>query len=85
MDTVTLHAAKTNLSKLVKRVENGEEIILARGDKPVARLVPLAPVTEAKVVGPRGRGLLADMKPIPDGFFFDPLPDDELDLWEGRT
>ena len=84
MDTVTLHAAKTNLSKLVKRVENGEEIILARGDKPVARLVPLeTPQNPEDAVGPRGRGILKGKLDLPDSFFFDPLPEDELVLWEG--
>jgi prevent-host-death family protein len=42
-DTVTIHAAKTHLSKLVARAEAGEEIVIARGDKPVAKLVPLVP------------------------------------------
>src|SRR5687767_12014015 len=40
-ETVTIHAAKTQLSRLVARVEAGEEIVIARGAKPVARLVPL--------------------------------------------
>ena len=40
METVTIHAAKTHLSQLLARVERGEEIILARGKHPVARLVP---------------------------------------------
>ena len=38
MATVTIHAAKTNLSKLLARVEAGEEIILARGKRPIAKL-----------------------------------------------
>ena len=37
-ETVSIHAAKTNLSKLVARAEAGEEIIIARGNKPVAKL-----------------------------------------------
>jgi prevent-host-death family protein len=40
MDIVTIHAAKTTLSQLLVRVEAGEEIVLARGDKPIAKLVP---------------------------------------------
>lgn len=39
MATVKIHEAKTNLSKLIARAEAGEEIVIARGDKPVARLV----------------------------------------------
>ena len=42
MATYTVHAAKTNLSKLIERAEAGEEIIIARGKKPVVRLVPWA-------------------------------------------
>ncbi|MDO9710823.1 type II toxin-antitoxin system Phd/YefM family antitoxin [Paracraurococcus lichenis] len=42
-DAVTIHAAKTHLSALVARAEAGEEIVIARGDKPVAKLVPLVP------------------------------------------
>ena len=38
MATVTVHAAKTNLSELLRRVEAGEEIVIARGNKPVALL-----------------------------------------------
>jgi prevent-host-death family protein len=84
-DPVTIHDAKTNFSKLVARVEAGEEIIIARGKTPVARLAPLER-TPAKhgVARRRGFGALKGTPEIPDGFFFDPLPDDELDLWEGR-
>ena len=41
MKTVNVHQAKTQLSRLLKRVEAGEEVILARAGKPVAKLVPL--------------------------------------------
>ena len=43
MDAHTIHQAKTNLSKLVARVEAGEEIVIARGKTPVAKMVPLTP------------------------------------------
>ena len=39
-EIVSIHAAKTNLSKLVARAEAGEEIIIARGGRPAAKLVP---------------------------------------------
>ena len=42
MSTVTIHAAKTNLSKLIARVEAGDEIVIARGRTPVARLTRFA-------------------------------------------
>lgn len=40
--TVTVHVAKTNLSRLIARAEAGEEIVIARGSEPVVRLVPVA-------------------------------------------
>jgi len=40
MEMVTIHTAKITLSRLLARVEAGEEIVLARGRKPIARLVP---------------------------------------------
>lgn len=42
MDTVNIHYAKTQLSRLLERVEAGEEIVIARHGKPVAKLVPFA-------------------------------------------
>lgn len=50
---VTVHAAKTHLSRLLKRVEKGEEIVIARGAKPVAKLVPVTPpeATKKRVLG----------------------------------
>jgi prevent-host-death family protein len=76
MDTVTIHVAKTRLSQLLTRVEAGEEIIVARGKHPIARLVPYRPAT-AK----RQFGAMRDVASIgPE--FFQPLPDDELAAWE---
>jgi prevent-host-death family protein len=78
----TVHAAKTNLSKLIERVEKGEEVVIARGRKPVARLVPVdAP---AYVRRRRAFGALKGKLKLPDSFFFDPLSEDELKTWEGR-
>ena len=42
MNTFTIHEAKRNLSRLIEKAREGEEIIIARGSKPVARLVALA-------------------------------------------
>ena len=53
MVTVTIHAAKTHLSQLLARVEAGEEIVLARGKTPIAKLVPYAP---AVLWGDEGAG-----------------------------
>ena len=77
MTTVTIHAAKTQLSKLIARVEAGEEVIIARRDKPVARLVPLEPARPKRQFGSmKGKVWVG-----PE--FFEPLPEEELRLWEG--
>ncbi|MYK58864.1 MAG: type II toxin-antitoxin system Phd/YefM family antitoxin [Rhodospirillaceae bacterium] len=77
MATVTVHAAKTHLSKLIKRVEAGEEIVIARGDRPVVRLVPYA----AKVDKSKGFGSMKGLIDVgPE--FFEPLPDEELEAWD---
>lgn len=81
MHTFTIHQAKTNLSKLIKLVEAGEEVVISRGEKPVVRLSPAAePVRKS-----RGHGALKHLNlQVPDSVFFDPLPDDELAAWEGK-
>lgn len=48
MRLVTIHQAKTNLSRLLEAVENGEEVVIARGKKPVARLLRVAPAGKPK-------------------------------------
>lgn len=76
MSRVTIHAAKTNLSRLIARVEAGEEIVLMRGKTPVARIAPLEPVMSQRQFGAlRGKVSL-------DPGFFEPLPDSELAAWE---
>ena len=79
MTIVTVHKAKTELSKLLKRVEAGDEITIARGDKVIAKLMPAAPAEKKS----RGWGAWKGKFTLPDSFF-DPLPDDELDAWEGK-
>ncbi len=77
MPTFTVHQAKTQLSRLLAEVEAGEEVVIARGSKPVARLVPFEQNPRAKAGVWKGRiGF--------DESFFDPLPDDELALWNGE-
>jgi prevent-host-death family protein len=83
VSTYTVHAAKTNLSKLIERVEKGEEVVIARGRKPVARLVPIdAP---SHVLRRRAFGALKGRLKLPDSFFFDPLPEEDLKRWEGHS
>lgn len=82
MTRVTVHEAKTHLSRLLEEVEKGGEVVISRRDKPVARLVPIRQVgPEVKPARRPGRmkGLI-DIGPE----FFEPLPEDELRLWEGR-
>jgi prevent-host-death family protein len=76
MKTVTVHAAKTTLSQLLARVEAGEEIILARGKRPVAKLVPLQPPARKRRFGAL-RGIIG-VGPE----YFEPLPEQELAAWE---
>jgi antitoxin (DNA-binding transcriptional repressor) of toxin-antitoxin stability system len=76
MKTVTIHAAKTTLSQLLAHVEAGEEIVLARGKLPIAKLVPYHPVVPKRQFGAL-RGVVS-LGPE----FFEPLPPDELAAWE---
>jgi prevent-host-death family protein len=80
MPTYTVHAAKANLSKLIARAEKGEEIVIARGKKPVARLVPMD--VPAHVRRRRAFGILKGRLQLPDSFFA-PLSEDEIRAWEG--
>jgi len=76
LETITIHAAKTTLSQLLARVEAGEEIILARGKEPIAKLVPYqAPPTKCRFGSLRG---IITIGPA----FFEPLSEEELAKWE---
>jgi prevent-host-death family protein len=48
---VTIHKANINLSQLIKKVSGGEEVIITRGDKPVARLYPVWRCEEKTAAG----------------------------------
>ncbi len=77
MAIVTIHKAKTQLSKLLEQALRGEEVIIARGKTPVARLVPYAQEQPKRGFGSmKGRASLG-----PE--FWEPLPEEELKLWEG--
>jgi prevent-host-death family protein len=69
---VTIHTAKTTLSQLLARVEAGEEIVLARGKNPIAKLVPFNPRRRGRRFG----ALRGTISVGPE--FFEPLPEDEL-------
>ena len=77
MTEVNIHEAKTHLSKLLRRVTAGEEIVIARAGKPVARLVPVAEPPQ-----PRELGRHRDEIWIADDF--DTLDEDILADFEGR-
>jgi len=83
-----MHEAKTQLSKLVERMLAGEEVILTRGCKRVVAVQPSVPAGEIRALpifknGKRPIGLYKGQFEIgPE--FFDPLPDEELALWEGN-
>ena len=72
----SIHDAKTQLSRLIERAEAGEEVIIARGSTPVARLTRLRPTRVARRFGAmRGHAKVTRA-------FFAPLPQDDLDRWE---
>lgn len=75
-ETVNMHQAKTSLSRLVERALAGEEIVIARNGEPLVKLVPVEKKWEPRVPGRyKGQIWIA-----PD--CFDPMSDEELDLWE---
>jgi prevent-host-death family protein len=74
-ELVSVHAAKTHLSRLLARVEAGEVIVIARGKTPVAKLVPIATKGKREFGAMRGKISIG-----PE--FFEPLPADELDRWD---
>lgn len=77
MPTYAMHFAKTHLSDLVARAEAGEEVILARDKTPAVRLVPIPRELPCRKPG----RLEGKITVGPE--FFEPLPEEELKLWEG--
>lgn len=73
MHVFNVHEAKSHLSRLLERVMSGEEILIAKRGKVIARLCPLEEPTA------RAPGLLAGRV---DDAFFEPLPEEELAEWE---
>lgn len=76
MTKTTIHAAKTNLSKLIAQAESGEEVLILRDTVPVARLVGVGTSSPVRKFG----GLAGKVTVTPA--FFEPLPAPELDGWE---
>jgi prevent-host-death family protein len=76
METITIHKAKTQLSRLIEQACEGEEIIIARGKRPVVRLVAIEDNRGNRKPGAwKGKIQLG-----PE--FFEPLPPEELEGWE---
>lgn len=78
MGAVNVHEAKTHLSALLEKVESGEEVVIARAGKPIARLVPFVEPGKKLVFG-----LLKGRLEVPDGFD-EPLPEEVVRQFEGE-
>ena len=78
MSTFNVHQAKTQLSRLLAQVEAGEEVVIARRGEPVARLVACKPKGKRCFGGMKGKIAVDDS-------VLEPLPEEELALWEGRA
>jgi len=72
---VNVHEAKTQLSRLLERAHNGEEVVIAKNGRPYARLVPIEPTQ------PRQLGFLRGTFEV-GAAFFEPMSEAELGLWE---
>ena len=81
MIRATIFEAKTKLSELIKKAQKGETVVITSGrDKtPVARLEALQPKPKRRL------GLMEIPGYVPDNSIFEPLPEDELRLWEGEA
>jgi len=73
---VNVQQAKNDLSKLLLAAEKGEDVVIARAGQPVARLSPIQ--------SPPGRRLGLVKAPPLSAAFFEPLPAEELDLWDAK-
>ena len=74
---VSIHQAKTQLSKLIAAAERGEEVIISRRETPVVKIVPLEQPKKRVFGALKGK---IDIGPE----FFDPLPEEELALWNSE-
>jgi prevent-host-death family protein len=76
MKTYTVHTAKTHLSQLIDQACAGEEVVIAKGKNSVVKLVPVASTPHQRQFGAmRGKATVIEA-------FFEPLPDEELAVWE---
>jgi len=73
---VNIHEAKTHLSKLLAQVKEGHEVIIAKGGKPVARLIPIVEKPARRIPGTAKNKIMVCKS------FNDPLPEDVLEDFE---
>lgn len=78
MQTVNIHDAKSQLSKLIERAKSGEDVVIAKAGEPVARLVAFIPAKPERRFG----GLKGKVRIASD--FDDALPADVLAAFEGQ-
>ncbi|MGE6743232.1 type II toxin-antitoxin system Phd/YefM family antitoxin [Allorhizobium pseudoryzae] len=84
MTVIRIARADSELSKLIDRVEAGEEIVLTRDDAPVAKLVAVED-NQRTTAGVRRPGALAHLRDkLPPDLFLEPMSEDELAAWEGK-
>lgn len=76
MKTVNIHEAKTHLSRLLKRVAAGEDVVIARAGRPIVRLVPVGPPIGERVLGSQKGKFI-----VPEDFD-SPLPEEILAEFE---
>ena len=81
MVKATIFEAKTNLSALIKKAQQGETVVITSGRKrtPVIQLQPMQPVAKRRL------GTMEIPGFVPTDAIFDPLPEDELRLWNGEA
>ncbi len=81
MISATIFEAKTNLSRLVRQAQGGEEVVITSGrtKKPIARLQAIEPTKHQRL------GVNRDPNFVLGDAFWEPLPEDELRLWEGDS
>jgi prevent-host-death family protein len=78
MDSFNVHEAKTHFSKILAKVQAGEEVVIAKAGRPIARVVPIHSPRQRVPGRWRGQIWIA-------GDFDAPLPDDLLDAFEGKS
>jgi prevent-host-death family protein len=76
MKTINIHEAKTHLSRLLKRVAAGEDVVISKAGRPIARLVPIAPPAGERVLGSEKGKFVVPFD------FTDPLPGEILAEFE---